>query len=60
MVQWPRLGAPNAGSPGMIPGQGTISHMLVMRAQAPRLEILCAATKTRTAKQRFLQKEVFT
>ena len=27
VVQWLRLHAPNAGSPGSIPGQGTRSHM---------------------------------
>ncbi|TEA39746.1 hypothetical protein DBR06_SOUSAS31510016, partial [Sousa chinensis] len=27
VVQWLRLCAPNAGGPGLIPGQGTRSHM---------------------------------
>ena len=27
VVQWLRLRAPNAGGPGLIPGQGTRSHM---------------------------------
>ena len=27
MVQWLRLRAPNAGGPGLIPDQGTRSHM---------------------------------
>ncbi|TEA38184.1 hypothetical protein DBR06_SOUSAS110021, partial [Sousa chinensis] len=27
VVQWLRLCAPNAGDPGLIPGQGTRSHM---------------------------------
>ena len=27
VVQWLRLHAPNAGDPGLIPGQGTRSHM---------------------------------
>ena len=27
VVQWVRLCAPNAGGPGLIPGQGTRSHM---------------------------------
>ena len=39
VVQWLRLHAPNAVSPGWIPGQGTRSHM-------PQLKILCEATKT--------------
>ena len=28
VVQWPRPCAPNAAGPGLIPGQGTRSHML--------------------------------
>ena len=40
VVQWLRLRAPNAGSPGSIPGQGTRSRM-------PQLKILHAPTKTR-------------
>ena len=39
MVQWLRLGVPNAGGMGLIPGQGTRSHM-------PQLRIPHAATKT--------------
>ena len=31
MVQWLRLHALNAGGPGLIPGQGTRSHMLQLR-----------------------------
>ena len=31
MVQWLRLHAPNAGGPGLIPDQGTRSHMLQLR-----------------------------
>ena len=31
MVQWLRLQAPNAGDPGLIPGQGTRSPMLQLR-----------------------------
>ena len=27
VVQWVRLRAPNAGGPGLFPGQGTRSHM---------------------------------
>ena len=30
-VQWLRLHAPNAGDLGLIPGQGTRSHMLPLR-----------------------------
>ena len=39
VVQWLRLHDPNAGGPGLIPGQGTRSHIL-------QLKILHAATKT--------------
>ena len=31
VVQWLRIRAPNAGIPGLIPGQGTRSHMLQLR-----------------------------
>ena len=39
VVQWLRLQAPNAGGLGLIPGQGTRSHM-------PQLKMSCAAIKT--------------
>ena len=39
VVQRLRLCAPSAGIPGLIPGEGTQSHML-------QLKTLCAATKT--------------
>ena len=38
VVQWVKLPAPNSGSPSLIPGQGTRSHM-------PQLKILHAAMK---------------
>ena len=31
VVQWLRLCAPNAGGPGLIPGQGPGSHLLQLR-----------------------------
>ena len=34
MVQWLRLHAPNAGGPGLIPGQGTRSRMLQLEDPA--------------------------
>ena len=46
VVQWLRLCTPNAGGPGLIPGQGTRSHMLQLRAHMLQLKILCAAIKT--------------
>ena len=38
MVQWLRLRAPYAGSPGCIPGQGTRSHMPQLKDPACREE----------------------
>ena len=46
VVQWLRLCTPNAGGPGLIPGQGTRSHMLQLRVHMLQLKILYAATKT--------------
>ena len=40
-----RLRAPKAGGPGLIPGQGTRSHMLQLRVHMPQLKISYAATK---------------
>ena len=45
MVQWLRLLAPNAGGLGSIPGQGTRSCMVQLRACMPQLKIRGAATK---------------
>ena len=45
MVQLLRLCAPNAGGPGSIPGQGTRSRMLQLRAHILQLKILHVATK---------------
>ena len=38
VVQWLRLRAPNAGGPGSIPGQGTRSRMLQLRAHMLQLK----------------------
>ena len=46
MLQWLTLHTPNAGGPGLIPGQGTRSHMLQLRIPMPQLKILHVATKT--------------
>ena len=43
VVQWVRLHAPNAGGPGLIPGQGTRSHM-------PQLRVLMLQLKTRACR----------
>ncbi|TEA36535.1 hypothetical protein DBR06_SOUSAS15910004, partial [Sousa chinensis] len=44
-VQWLRLCAPNAGDPGLIPGQGTRSHMPQLRVRILQLRSPHAATK---------------
>ena len=36
VVQWLRLCAPNAGGPGLIPGQGTRSHIQQLRSHMPK------------------------
>ena len=53
VVQWLRLNAPNVGGPGPIPGQGTRScmlqlkaHMLQLKIPHAAMKILPAATKT--------------
>ena len=52
VVQWLRLHTPNAGGLGLIPGQGTRSHMPQPSVRMPKLKILDApkiphaATKT--------------
>ena len=46
MVQWLRLGTPNAGGLGSIPGQGTRSHMPQLRVHKPQPKVLHATTKT--------------
>ena len=46
VVQWLRLCAPNARGPGLIPGQGTRSHMPQLRVCMMQLKILLAITKT--------------
>ena len=43
VVQWLRLQASNAGSPGQTPGQETRSHMLQLRVCTPQLKIPHAA-----------------
>ncbi|TEA30779.1 hypothetical protein DBR06_SOUSAS4110247, partial [Sousa chinensis] len=35
VVQWLRLHVPNAGGLSLMPGQGTRSHMLQLRAHTP-------------------------
>ena len=40
MVQWPRLQAPNAGDPGLIPGLETWFQMLQLRVCVPQLKYL--------------------
>ena len=45
VVQWLTLHTPNAGVPGLIPGQGTRSYMRQLRVCMLQLKIPCAATK---------------
>ena len=46
VVQWLRLGTPNAGSSGSIPGQGTRSHLhATTEISHATTEILHATTK---------------
>ena len=47
MVQWFRLHTPNAGDLGLIPDQGTRSHMLQLKISHDTTKILHAATETR-------------
>ena len=49
VVHWLRLRAPNTGGPGLIPGQGTRSHM-------PQLKVLHATTKTEHRQRCFLKR----
>ena len=46
VVQWLRLHAPNAEDQGLIPGQGSRSHMPKLRAQMLQLKIPHVAMKT--------------
>jgi len=39
VIQWLRLYDPSAGGPGSILGQGTGSHMLLLRVLMPQLEV---------------------
>ena len=41
VVQWLTLRAPNAAGPGSIPGQGTRSHMLLIRVCMSQLKRFC-------------------
>ena len=45
VVQWTRLHAPNAGGLGLIPGQGTKSHVPQLRVDILQLKILNASRK---------------
>ena len=46
VAQWLRLRTPNAGGLGLIPGQGTRSHIHASTKE-PQVRSLPAATKTR-------------
>ena len=46
VVQWLKLHAPNAGGPGLTPGQGTRSHMPQLKSLHVTMKIPHATTKT--------------
>ena len=46
VVQWSRLHAPNAGGPGLMPGQGTRARVQQLKILQVATKILSAATKT--------------
>ena len=46
VVKWLRLCPPNAGGPGLNPGQGTRSHMTEQRVCMMQLKIPHARSKT--------------
>ncbi|TEA42632.1 hypothetical protein DBR06_SOUSAS1610130, partial [Sousa chinensis] len=51
VAQWIGLHAPNAGGPGLIPGQGTrATCMLQLRVRMPQLRSPHAATKEPTCR----------
>ena len=49
MLQWLRLRAPNAGGPGLTPGQGA-------RFRMPQLKIPHTATKTPCSQNKYFKK----
>ena len=52
MAPWLKRHAPSAGGPGLIPGQGTRSHM-----QQQRSKILHASTKTKCSQINKIKKK---
>ena len=58
VVQWLRLRAPSAGTLGLIPGQGTRSHMLRLSILTPqqRLKILLAVIMTQHSQSKCISK----
>ena len=48
LVLWLRLSAPSAGGPGLLPGQGTRSHMFHLRVYMSQLKILHTRAKDPT------------
>ncbi|TEA37188.1 hypothetical protein DBR06_SOUSAS210422, partial [Sousa chinensis] len=46
VVQWLRLHTPSAGGPGLIPGQGTRSHMLQLKTPHLTMKIPRTAAET--------------
>ena len=58
MVQWLRLHSPNAGDPGLTPGQGTRTHMWQLRVSMPQLKILYEDPTTKTWNSQ-INKQIF-
>ena len=53
VVQWLILHAPSAGGPGLIPGQGTRSHMPQLRVRMPQLKVPHATDKTQRSQIKY-------
>ena len=60
VVQWLRLWTPNIGDPGLIPGQGTGSHMLELRAHMLELRARMLQPRPSTAKHTHVSNEGIT
>ena len=50
VAQWLRLCVPNAGAPGLIPGQGTSSHMPQLKVSYAIMKTEDPTTKTQCSK----------
>ena len=57
MVQWLTLCAPNAGGLGLIPGQGTRSHILQLKVHMPHWKSQVLQLRPGAAKKKKKKKE---